>query len=178
MQTLSFTCETTRTKRTSSRFRLTPNLYRLMNRQLTRYGFSLPGYLRFLYDRYESRIRNGLLRPAVKPKRLYQPSGVFLNRDFLPDNDLWVAFGQLAAFLNWSRCRLFSELVRLDAQESEQNEVPVHKNSILSSIFNYSETLLRNGKLWNRRLRKKEITPEHEIRSADSVHRKENLSDQ
>lgn len=141
--------------KTASTFRLSPVLNSKLNRQLRCRGLNLPQYLSFLCFHFGPRIYKGLLLPSRKPKRLYQEAhNHFMRRDFRPENQIWVSFGQLAAFLNWSRCRLFAVLLLLDIDSIRKEARPRRfRISVqLKKVFSYSETMFGHAKKWVRRL--------------------------
>lgn len=141
--------------KTASTFRLSPVLNLKLNRQLRHRCLSLPQYLSFLCFRFGPGIYRGLLLPSRKPKRLYQATHYrFLRRDFRPENQVWVTFGQLAAFLNWSRCRLFAVLLLMDIDSTRRKDRPsrFRIKLHLKKAFSYSETMFGLAKKWMRRL--------------------------
>ncbi|MCB1309284.1 MAG: DUF1564 family protein [Leptospiraceae bacterium] len=151
--------------RTSSSLRIPANLELRLNSVLARRKMSLPAYLDFLIQRFGPAIYGGVFAPSARPKRLYQPvSGAYLQKNFVPRNESWVAFSQLASFLNWSRCYLFVKLLKLDWKDllkQGDNFFGVHVPFPFSAVFIYAEVLLKSGYLWKRRLRQRGGEEEH-----------------
>ncbi|MCB1309680.1 MAG: DUF1564 family protein [Leptospiraceae bacterium] len=143
--------------RTSSTFLLTPDSWIKLNVVLRKRNLSLPGYLEYLTARYADEIRDGLLNPVRKAKRLYQPPSCnYRARNFTPRNDVWVAFSQLASFLNWARCVLFVALLDIDYYllKTEAKTAGVHVQFRMRSghILRYIESLANRGWIWAREI--------------------------
>lgn len=146
-----------RSARTTSSLLITAQQKRMLEGLLKRRRISLPEYLDYLTTRYGPRIQGGLFRTSKRPKKLYQSiSGNYYQRNFVPENDVWIAFSQLALFLNWSRCRLFAALLQLD---SSHNENPNHFSRFIgkaraqiSQILEYSEQFILPARVWIRKL--------------------------
>lgn len=146
-----------RSPQTTSSFLITAQQKRILDGVLKRRRISLPDYLNYLTTRYGPRIQRGMFRTTKRPKKLYQPiSRNYYQRNFVPDNEVWIAFSQLALFLNWSRCRLFAALLQLD---SSYNEAPTQMSRFLgrahahiSRILEYSEQFVTPARVWTRKL--------------------------
>lgn len=137
-------CNTSGVARTSSTFLLTPYLRSRLAIMLRKRSMSLPNYLSLMVNRYGPRIKKGLLKPSRHPKRLYQKAGCgYEPKNFVPPCEVWIAFTQLARFLNWSNCYLFAVLLQMDSKK-----IPLLNNS--DRLFSGAQNPSRVGttRLW------------------------------
>ncbi|MCB1309652.1 MAG: DUF1564 family protein, partial [Leptospiraceae bacterium] len=154
-------CNISGVARTSSTFLLTPYLRSRLAIMLRKRSMSLPDYLSLIVSRYGPRIRKGLLKPSRNPKRLYQKAGCgYKPKNFVPRSEVWIAFTQLARFLNWSNCYLFAVLLQMDSKKipllNNSNRffsgTPVRDRGGTVRLWLYAERLFIRKQEWIRKL--------------------------